>query len=118
MPLTKEELAQAAIKYAGKYYPHLLSVSKRYGPKAKDIAQRYMDASPALQSNPECNTADFVQTLIDTIRSEFGRRGAKARRKKKEKAEKKKKRDERLLLEAQKAERDEADRKRQTSLSF
>lgn len=116
MRLTKQEIARSAIRHAGKYFPHLLSVSKRYGPRAKDIADRYLKSAPALSADPSYNNAEFIQELINSIRSEFGHKGAAAKKKKKEIAAKKATRERHLKLEAEKAKREDDDRKRQTSL--
>lgn len=101
MQLTKEEIAQSAIRHAGKYARHLLAVSARFGPRAKDIALEYINSSPVLKNDPKYNNGEFIVELMGLIRSEFGKRGAKAKKKKKERTKKK-------------AE----DKTRQTSLSF
>lgn len=111
MQLTDEQIAKAAIRYAGKFFPHLLAVSSRFGPRAKDIAVEYIKSSPAILNDPERNTLDFVEKLMFLIRSEFGKKGAEAKRKKKLSKERKAQR-------AAQEEKDVADLKRQTSLSF
>ena len=109
MPLTDEQVAKAAIRHAGKFFPHLLAVSSRFGPRAKDIAVEYIKSSPAILKDPNRNTLDFVEKLMFLIRSEFGKKGAEAKRKKKLNKE-------RNALRTKRKEKDEADRKRQTSL--
>lgn len=111
MPLTDEQVAKAAIRHAGKNLPHLLAVSGRFGPRAKDIAVEYIRTSPAIRNDPARNTLEFVERLIFLIRSEFGKKGAEAKRKKKLHRE-------REALRTKQKEKDVADRKRQTSLSF
>lgn len=111
MPLTDEQVAKAAIRHAGKFFPHLLTVSSRFGPRAKDIAVEYIKSSPAILKDPNRNTLDFVEKLMFLIRSEFGKKGVEAKRRKKLRRE-------REALRVKQKEKDVADRKRQTSLSF
>ena len=111
--LTDEDVARSAIRSAGKNYPHLLKISSRFGPRAKDIALRYIETAPTLPRDVE-----YVERIMFLIRSEFGKKSAKAKKKKKERNALAALREKKKKTEQEAEAKLRADRERQFALDL